>query len=550
MKKLSLWSYRFNLYTLKLFILLSTVVLVSCSLNGVGNSYLNKVVGNSSQPDSLSDGVVFATHLDGTSGSVVDNSPTGASGTINGTVSRGVAGKLGKAFTFAGNSSTYVDFGDNSAWHLTNKGSISCWFKTTANTSGKYVALAGNGPFGGSGNSGSSDGFGLLMDEGAGQIQLKINNGGSFDHVTSSESGLNDGAWHLAVGTFNGTTVKLYVDGSLAASTSQTITMATWENFIIGNDYEGLSYAGFPGTIDEVDVWNRALSESEVSQLWNSGNGFGYPFDGSYNASVDSVGSGGSGSSVGTSPYPGYNLVWSDEFNESSLNTSKWNVSDNRYMGAGELAYFWNRTQNVSVKNGNLVITALNDNYNGHQYSSGRIYTKGKFEFNYGRVDIRAKLPVAQGMWPALWMFSNTWDIDHGRIGTNQVGEIDILELIGTHPARAYQTLHWFKADNTYSNLQFHYDLTSGDFSQKYHVFSLIWNANQIQFLVDGNVIGTTTVSSYTNLYNGINPFTNGTPFYLIFNLAVGGNWPGNPDGTTTFPQKMYVDYVRVYQKN
>ena len=165
--------------------------------------------------------------------------------------------------------------------------------------------------------------------------------------------------------------------------------------------------------------------------------------------------------------------------------------------------------------------------------------TAGKKSFQYGRIDIRAKIPVSNGMWPALWMLgsnisSTPWPA---------CGETDIMELVGSSPNRVVGSIHWAQANGTSGTVNNAYFLSSGDFSQQFHVFSLIWRMNYIQIIVDGIPYMTATNSSISS---GTWPF-NASSFF-IFNVAVGGDWPGPPDATTIFPQQMLVDYVRVFQ--
>jgi beta-glucanase (GH16 family) len=240
--------------------------------------------------------------------------------------------------------------------------------------------------------------------------------------------------------------------------------------------------------------------------------------------------------------YPGYTLAWSDEFNGRALNTQDWNYEQGNNNGWGnhELENYTNRTQNVFVSAGHLVIEARQEAFGGNSYTSGRITTQNKRTVTYGRIDIRAKLPVTKGMWPALWMLGS----NISSVPWPGCGETDIMELVGSSPARVTGSLHWQQAggsEGTYNN---NYDLSSGqDFSQQFHVFSLVWQNNSVQFLVDDHVY---VSGGAANVTSGTYPFN--SPFFFIFNIAVGGDWPGPPDGTTGFPQRMFVDYVRVFQ--
>ncbi|MDE3212572.1 MAG: family 16 glycosylhydrolase [Bacteroidota bacterium] len=238
--------------------------------------------------------------------------------------------------------------------------------------------------------------------------------------------------------------------------------------------------------------------------------------------------------------YPGYNLVWDEEFNEGSLDQNSWNFeTGGNGWGNNELENYTNNTKNCFITQRNyLVIEARYENLGNNHYTSARIQTLGKREFQYGRVDIRAKLPSGQGLWPALWMLGSNINATPWPA----CGEIDMMEVLGQHPATTYGTLHWGQVGTGGLQKGSSYTLPTSDFSQQFHVFSTIWTADSIQWRVDDTPYFTALRTDIT----GNNPFDQ--PFFFIFNVAVGGNWPGAPDGTTTFPQRMIVDYIRVFQ--
>ena len=238
--------------------------------------------------------------------------------------------------------------------------------------------------------------------------------------------------------------------------------------------------------------------------------------------------------------YAGYTLAWSDEFNGTTLDPNVWTFeTGNSGWGNNELEYYTNRPENTTIQDGKLVIHALKENFGSASYTSARIKTQGKKEFQYGRVDIRAILPKTKGIWPALWMLGGNIN----NVGWPACGEIDIMELLGHEPAKAYGTLHWGASAATHGSKGTSYSLTSGTFSDQFHVFSMEWKQDEIKLYIDNNLY--LTVNS-TDV--GSSPYPFNAPFFFIFNIAVGGNWPGNPDATTTFPQWMIVDYVRVYK--
>ena len=238
--------------------------------------------------------------------------------------------------------------------------------------------------------------------------------------------------------------------------------------------------------------------------------------------------------------YAGMSLVWQDEFDGTSLDPASWTFeTGGGGWGNHELEYYQN--DNTTVKDGYLIITAKKETVGSNNYTSSRIKTQDKKAFKYGRVDIRAVLPKGQGLWPALWTLgssiSNTpWP---------SCGEIDIMEIIGGGADRdnkVYGTAHWGDGtSNTHASYGGSHVLSSGIFADEFHVFSIVWDASFITWYVDDiqyNKIDITPA--------GLDEFQK--PFFFVFNVAVGGDWPGSPNGTTVFPQTMVVDYIRVFQ--
>lgn len=241
--------------------------------------------------------------------------------------------------------------------------------------------------------------------------------------------------------------------------------------------------------------------------------------------------------------YDGYRLVWNDEFEQSFIDTAAWIFevgNGNNGWGNNELEYYTFRQENASLKEGYLVITALKENYLGAAYTSARMITKGRKSFLYGRVDIRARVPEGQGIWPALWMLGDNID----SVGWPACGEIDIMELVGHVPNTVHGTLHWGKDASSHRSKGNSYTLPSEKFSNEFHVFSLIWEAGKLDILVDGKIYFS---FAKQDVLPDEYPFD--APHFFLFNVAVGGNWPGQPNATTSFPQEMIVDYIRVFQK-
>lgn len=245
-----------------------------------------------------------------------------------------------------------------------------------------------------------------------------------------------------------------------------------------------------------------------------------------------------------------YALIWSDEFDGTAIDESKWSydLGDGCDLGIcgwgnNELEYYTNRSQNAYLDNGNLVIKAIKETplyLNQYQYTSSRLITKNKGDFRYGRVDVKARLPIGRGLWPAIWMLPT----DNAYGGWPRSGEIDIMENIGSEPDRVFGTIH-------YGHDYWRYT-TEGitkeggpNFTEEFHVYTLLWNEDCIMMMVDGEKMAGPYSRSTTLPTTW--PFDQN--FHLLLNVAVGGNLPGNPTPATQFPQVMEVDYVRVYSE-
>ncbi|HTL72004.1 MAG TPA: family 16 glycosylhydrolase [bacterium] len=251
----------------------------------------------------------------------------------------------------------------------------------------------------------------------------------------------------------------------------------------------------------------------------------------------------------------GWQLAWSDEFTQadgSSPDPAKWgyDIGGGGY-GNNELESYTSRTNNARIEGGQLVIEARQENYTGpdnifRNYTSARMLTKGKWSWTYGRIEARIKIPKGQGIWPAFWMLGT--NISAG-VNWPNCGEIDIMENIGktTEQGKVYGTIHGPQSGGDYNGgagVGGNYTLPGGAlFADDYHVFAVEWTTNQFKWYVDSTLYFTATPASLPGGATWV--FTNAQ--FLLLNVAVGGNWPGNPDGTTVFPQKMLVDYVRVY---
>jgi beta-glucanase (GH16 family) len=242
----------------------------------------------------------------------------------------------------------------------------------------------------------------------------------------------------------------------------------------------------------------------------------------------------------------GWELVWNDEFNSGPIDLSKWEYEVNgKGGGNNELQYYTDRQENSYIEDGKLVIQALSETYTGpdgeRDYTSARLRTRNKGDWKYGRFEIRAQLPSGQGLWPAIWMLPTDWVYG----GWPASGEIDIMELLGHEPWKVYGTIHYGgPGDHQYTGVQ--YNLTAGLFSNSFHEFTIEWDADEIRWYVDDILYGTKN-EWYSTGQTYPAPFDQ--RFHLLLNVAVGGNWPGSPDQSTLFPQRMTVDYVRVFKR-
>lgn len=242
--------------------------------------------------------------------------------------------------------------------------------------------------------------------------------------------------------------------------------------------------------------------------------------------------------------YAGYNLVWSDEFNGSSLNDAVWGYDNGDGCpalcgwGNNELEYYTSRPDNLFFQDGKMIIEARQENAGGKNYTSAKIKTQGKKTYRYGRIDVRAKLPAGRGIWPALWLLPQ----DNVYGSWPKSGEIDLMEAIGSEPNKVLGTLHYGPGPGSIQ-ISRNYTLPNSTFSNEFHVFSMEWKQDQIKLYVDNNLFSTVSKADA-----GSNTYPFNEQFYLIINLAVGGNLPGNPDAATYFPQWFILDYVRVYQ--
>lgn len=241
-----------------------------------------------------------------------------------------------------------------------------------------------------------------------------------------------------------------------------------------------------------------------------------------------------------------FDLVMEDNFDvDGAPDPSIWAYdigrgSENNGWGNNELQYYTDSPDNVVVQNGYLIITAKQEAIGGASYTSARLKTQNLFEQKYGRFEARIKLPLGQGLWPAFWMLGSNID----EVVWPQCGEIDIMEYLGNNPTQILGTLHGpgFSGGESISKK---YNLPNSRFDNEFHVFGVEWTETYINWYVD-DVLYNQITRKQVEAEGGEWVFDNS--FFMILNMAVGGNLPGSPNSSTTFPQRMLVDYVRVYQ--
>lgn len=246
-----------------------------------------------------------------------------------------------------------------------------------------------------------------------------------------------------------------------------------------------------------------------------------------------------------TSQAQDWQLVWSDEFEGTELDLSKWSYQHGTGAAEGlsgwgnaELQYYTDRPDNIYVQDGKLHIVALQEEFSGMNYTSARIRSTNKGDWRYGRFEASIKLPEGQGIWPAFWMMPT--DAVYGRWPAS--GEIDIMELVGHNPDEVHGTIH-YGPPHTYSGGI--YKMDSGSFSDDFNTFAIEWENGEIRWYVN-DIHYHTETNWFSDSQDFPAPFEQ--RFHFLLNVAVGGHWPGSPDASTEFPQQMVIDYVRVYQ--
>ena len=243
----------------------------------------------------------------------------------------------------------------------------------------------------------------------------------------------------------------------------------------------------------------------------------------------------------------GWALVWNDEFDGPALNLEKWSFEIGGHgWGNNELQYYSDDDSTAFIQDGKLVIRAdlvpqgTGSSDNLRYFSSARLRTAGKGDWRYGRIEVKAKLALGQGIWPAIWMLPTDWMYG----GWPESGEIDIMEHVGYDPGRVHGSIHT-GSYNHKINTQRGGSKLLDKISSKFYVYAIEWYEDRIDFLIDDAKY----FSFQNDGKNDFNTWPFNQRFHLLINIAVGGDWPGSPDETTQFPTEMEVEYVRVYEK-
>lgn len=254
-----------------------------------------------------------------------------------------------------------------------------------------------------------------------------------------------------------------------------------------------------------------------------------------------------SNNNIDETNYMHWKLKWADEFEKETIDTNNWTL---QVVKAGTFNEEWQRytnsNKNAYIENNNLVIKAIHesDKHGSNQYTSARLHTANKQSWKYGKIAARIKLPQGKGIWPAFWMLGANIDENGGDTPWPECGEIDILELYGTKDDGLIESnVHYADSSGSHAMMgATSFKLNKGKFADEFHVFELEWDENQLTWFVDGKQFAEMDISldELTELHK---------KYFVLFNIAVGGTHAGRPDDTTNFPQLMYVDWVRVYEK-
>ncbi len=421
-----------------------------------------------------------------------------------------------------------------------------------------FVTACANGTSGSEGSGGAQGSGGATGAGGSNASGGSNGTGGSSASGGSGGSGAKGGS--TGTGGTTATGGSTGSGGSASGGSTGTGGSASGGSTGTGGSASGGSTGtgGSSATGGSSGTGGKGGSTGSGGAAGAGGNGGGAAggHGGSSPATGGTTGSGGAAGTTGAGgALAGWTLTWSDEFNGSdgsAVDASNW-VYDTGGSGWGnnELEYYTSGTANAVQQGGNLVITATTANASNYtcsypsngpcKYTSARLKTLGKFSQQYGRFEARIQIPEGQGIWPAFWMMGDNIN----TVNWPSCGEIDVMENIGKEPSINHGSMHMPASGSTSDDqLTGMYTLAGGaKLGDAFHVYAVEWSSTQVAFYVDGNLYETQTKAAATG-----RTWEFDHPFFILLNVAVGGTWPGSPDSTTTFPQTMKVDYVRVYQ--
>lgn len=384
----------------------------------------------------------------------------------------------------------------------------------------------------------STNGLHSTLDAwGSGSPLIELNNYEGYGKVYEIKSGNGWGAWTSCIAFTNLSNLQTNYDAVTFKIKSTNLSSIYVKIPSTDPNYAGANYKISSGkslgngwyelTVPFSAITGAASGQKElgIHGGWSNGGSF-YITD------------------VFLTPKAQYTLTWSDEFNNNGAvdTANKWSFE----IGNGVNGWYNNELQYYTYSNawtdsnGMLNIAAKKESAGGFAYTSTRMITKNKFSFKYGKIEVRAKSPKGKGLWPAIWMLGADSDTNYWP----NCGEIDILEVLGHEPNKAYGTIHGPQYNGA-GGIQNSVTLPTS-FADAYHIFTVEWTDSKIEWFVDGVLFHQVTKA---NLQSWGYTWVFDKNFYLLINLAVGGNWPGNPDSSTIFPQTFQVDYIRVYQK-
>ena len=373
---------------------------------------------------------------------------------------------------------------------------------------------------------------GIYQDYLSGPGAVYAASGWAFSATNDLIAG-NNAAWlEVTFRDASANILALYRSALITTNTlaGRSFPKNTWANLVVTNQYDPSTGQKTHSTTALIAPPGTVFARYQVVFQGDPGYSAGSVYVDDLNFSPN-----------GGNPYGNMNIVWSDEFNSNSINPKIWTYdTGNGGWGNNELEDYTSRTNNAFEAGGYLHLIAKSESYGGSSYTSARLKSQGLFSWQYGRIEWRAQMPAGVAFWPALWLLGT----NISSIGWPQCGEIDVMENNGSNPGTVQGSLHSGSDETGYFNF------IGDDSATNFHTYSLDWTTNAILFSVDGHVYE--NQSNWTSSA-GSYPFPFNQPFFIIMNLAIGGNYLGNPttsaiNAGSNFPAELRVDYVRIYQ--